>query len=447
MSLTPELWARAEAMLAADTGNFVRLVEIAGLDRSKAFRHGDLRKCQLQDQDLGGFDFSGADFAGANVTRTVFTGANLKGADLSKVTGFAEAILDGAECDDRTIWPDDDWRFPDWADVAGQDEFGLWAGFSVVAMDGSRVTQRLRWIPPGAFVMGSPDTEEGRYDDEGPLTPITFADGFWLFDTPCTQALWMAVLGRTTPAESIEASRLADDESYGDGLRRFLLRLNPFRRARVVPPLRPDTRDGVNPSLFQSPDRPVERVSFDDARRFVRRLNGLKPGLAMTLPSEAQWEYACRAGTTAASYAGPVAILGQHNAPVLDAIAWYRGNCGQEFELDNGYDISGSAEKQYQDTRGGTHPVALKQPNAWGLHDMLGNVWEWCVDEWHNTHVDVPLDGRARDSGGGGAAGRVVRGGSWDGRARNVRAACRSRIVPSRRDGNIGFRCARGRLA
>ena len=126
-------------------------------------------------------------------------------------------------------------------------------------------------------------------------------------------------------------------------------------------------------------------MSWDDCQEFVKRLNGRLEGLELSLPSEAQWEYACRAGTTTATYAGDLEILGDNNAPVLDGIAWYGGNCGVEFELANGYDMSVWPEKQYEFERGGTHPVGQKRANGWGLYDMLGNVWEWCADEYRTV--------------------------------------------------------------
>jgi len=259
-----------------------------------------------------------------------------------------------------------------WSDERGTDQFGPWASFTVTGKGGTKVSQRLRWCPAGSFRMGSPEKEEGRFEGSEDLSDlITFARGFWMFEIPCTQALWMAVM------------------------------------------------DGDNPSRFQDPDRPVEQVSFRDARRFVRALNRTKRGLGMTLPSEAQWEYACRAGTDDATYAGPALVKGKDNAGILNEIAWWGGNSGSE-----------------------THEVGQKQPNSWGLHDMLGNVWEWCADAWHENHDAAAPDGRARD--GESAARRVIRGGSWFDDARNVRAAYRNWNEPGDRDDDLGFRCARG---
>ncbi|MEO1610285.1 MAG: formylglycine-generating enzyme family protein [Pseudomonadota bacterium] len=281
---------------------------------------------------------------------------------------------------------------PKWAQTLGRDRFGLYAEIEI-----EDVRQQLRWIPPGTFMMGSPDDELGRWEGEGPQRLVQISEGYWLFTTPVTQALYEAVTGN-------------------------------------------------NPSEYKSPDRPVEQVSFDNAAEFLEQINKRMPGLDLRLPSEAQWEYACRAGTATATYAGRMEILGERNAPVLDDIAWYGGNSGVDFDLADGYDSSDWKEKQYDFGKTGTRKVGLKRPNALGLYDMLGNVLEWCEDHWHDSYKDAPVDGSAWiDADADSAADRVVRGGSWYDFARNARSAGRVGVVPSSRDNDLGFRCARGR--
>ena len=271
---------------------------------------------------------------------------------------------------------------PQWASSMGRDRFGLWASFEV---DG--IVQRMRYIPPGRFFMGSPEDEPGRWGDEGPRHLETISEGFWLAETPCTQALW-------------------------------------------------ETVTGENPSEYPSADRPVEQVSWEDCRKFFETLEERVPGLAARFPSEAEWEYACRAGTETATYAGPIEILGAHNAPILDDIAWYGGNSGKDFDLAKGYDSSGWDEKQYEHTMAGTRPVAQRDPNTWGLYDMLGNVYEWCEDLWRPNYDAKPQ-----------GPPRVHRGGSWNADARSGRAACRFHGVPGFRWYSLGFRLARGQSA
>ena len=259
-----------------------------------------------------------------------------------------------------------------WASDGGTDRFGRWASFQL-----GGVEHRLRWIYPGTFQMGSPENEEGRWDDEGPRHKVTLTQGYWLAETPCTQDLWTAVMGE-------------------------------------------------NPSYFQSPRRPVEQVSWEDCQEFFQRLQERDSGLTFHLPTEAQWEYACRAGTTAATWRGDLEILGEYHAEILDSIAWYGGNSGKNFDLES--------------ESGGTRIVSTKAPNSWGLYDMLGNVDEWCAD-WNGDYSE---EDKVDPTGPTKGSFRVIRGGAWLNQARDVRAAYRYWNDPGHRDHALGFRLSRG---
>ena len=258
---------------------------------------------------------------------------------------------------------------PTFVEEFGVDEFGQWFEFEIAGPDGP-VTQKLRWIAPGKFLMGSPETEAGRFRYEGPQHEVTIAEGFWLFDTACTQALWRAVMGK-------------------------------------------------NPSEFKGADRPVETVSWNDAQKFVEKINGLVPGLNLSLPSEARWEYACRAGTST-----PFSF-GKNITP-------------EQVNYNGDYPYGAAPKGLY---RGETVPVASLPANDWGLYEMHGNVWEWCADAWHESYKGAPTDGSVWDETE--AASRVVRGGSWNNYAQDVRSASRFRYEPGNRSDFFGFRCAR----
>lgn len=219
------------------------------------------------------------------------------------------------------------------------------------------------WIPPGAFNMGSPANENGRNETEGPQHTVTISKGFWLGKYEVTQAQWQAVMGN-------------------------------------------------NPSHFTGDGNlPVERVSWYNCQEFIGRLNAKGEG-AFRLPSEAEWEYACRAGTTTAYYFGD-------DSDRLGDCAWYGANSGKK-----------------------THPVGQKKPNAWGLYDMHGNAWEWCQDWYHDSYIGAPTDGSAWESPAG--RYRVFRGGSWDnGFTSNCRAAYRRSSTPDTSSYRFGFRVVR----
>ena len=170
---------------------------------------------------------------------------------------------------------------------------------------------------------------------------------------------------------------------------------------------------GSNPSLSKwNVDKPVENVSWKDAHRFINKLNENEGTDNYRLPTEAEWEYACRAGNTTDFFFGS-------DESKLGEYAWYNNN-----------------------SEGKTHPVGQKKPNAWGLYDMHGNVWEWVEDDWHDNYGGAPTDGRPwKDEPRG--ADRVMRGGSWLNGAQDCRAAARLGDGPGYRGGRVGFRLAR----
>ena len=244
-------------------------------------------------------------------------------------------------------------NLPSWASAAGRDGYGLWAAFEVKGVE-----QRMRWIPPGRFLMGSPEDEMGRVEREGPQHWVVLTEGYWLAETPCLQELWRVVMGR-------------------------------------------------NPSRFFGPEYPVERVSWEDCQHFINRLNFEYRDLELALPSEAEWEYACRAGTRTATWSG---------VP-LDELAWFGGNSGFKTAIS------------------GTKPA-----NPWGLYDLLGNVYEWCWDLYSSYTENPVVDPEGATDG----SFRVIRGGSWDSFAREVRAAYRYGYSPGNRFDDVGFRLSRG---
>ena len=291
---------------------------------------------------------------------------------------------------------------PTWAVEFGSDSYGLHATFEVLT-----ARQRMRWIPPGRFLMGSPDGKDYERGNEYPQHEVIISHGYWMFDTCCTQELWAVLMGK-------------------------------------------------NPSYFPDPKCPVEQVSWQNAVEFARKLNERmsegypKDGrklvdgwdrLMFRLPTEAEWEYACRAGTTADTYAGDLKILGDANAPLLDSIAWYGGNSGHEYDLKEFHllDREWLKLRQYPEKKGGTRNAGLKKPNSFGLFDMIGNVWEWCQD-WYGAYPTELTEPMVDPTGPEEGTFHVFRGGSWDSPAGNLRSASRSRLAPHGQAEYLGFR-------
>ena len=167
------------------------------------------------------------------------------------------------------------------------------------------------------------------------------------------------------------------------------------------------------------------------------RINGNSARRSYRLPTEAEWEYAARAGTRMDTHVGDLRILGKFSAPLLNRIAWYGGNSGVTYE--GGVDGSGWEQKQHPSDKCGTHPVGRKVPNSFGLHDMLGNIGEWVQDRKGRYQGGMVIDPIGPKSG----AYRVSRGVSWYGIAKWYRSADRRGESPSYRGCDLGFRLLR----
>jgi len=231
-------------------------------------------------------------------------------------------------------------------------------------------------VPSGTFVMGSPDDEPERNESEGPQHEVSVSS-FFMGRYPVTQAQW-----------------------------------------RFVAALAPEKRDlALDPSNFKGDNRPVEQVPWYDAVEFCDRL-AKHTGRPYRLPSEAEWEYACRADTTTPFYFGKT---------LTTELANYDGNYT--------YDIGTQGEDREETTTVDQFEIA----NAFGLCDMHGNVWEWCQDHWHDHYKGAPTNGSAwlsEDEN----ANRVLRGGAWYSLPRSCRSASRYSDSPAARHSRLGFR-------
>ncbi len=226
---------------------------------------------------------------------------------------------------------------------------------------GGGVKLEMVLIPAGQFMMGSPDLDKDAPADEKPQHRVRITKPFYLGKYLVTQEQWQAVMGN--PRGSIKG-----------------------------------------------PKNPVESVSWDECQEFLQQLDKQPGGGKFHLPTEAQWEYACRAGSSAKYFFG-------NKESELDDYAWYRKNSHIT-----------------------SHPVGEKKPNAWGLYDMYGNVWEWCADRYSDEYyARSPADDPTGPAKG---TGRVVRGGSWDAPALRCRSARRAPFYPERGDYLLGLRIA-----
>jgi len=225
-------------------------------------------------------------------------------------------------------------------------------------------------IPAGSFVMGATETEVNSQDNEHPQHRVS-VPAFLMGRYQVTQAQWRIVA--------------------------------------AMPQIERELK--LEPSYFKGYNLPVENISWLDVVEFCKRLS-VHTGREYRLPSEAEWEYACRAGTTTAYSFGD-------DAAELENYAWYSKNSGIK-----------------------THAVEEKLPNAFGLYDMHGNVREWCEDNWHNNYTGAPTDGRAwiDDNDDHSQANKLLRGGSWSNLARLCRSASRSSNDARNQYYNIGFR-------
>jgi formylglycine-generating enzyme required for sulfatase activity len=250
---------------------------------------------------------------------------------------------------------------PAWASGGGTDQFGQWAECTI-----GEAKYRWRWIPPGRYWMGSPEDELGRLEREGPRHRVTITKGFWMGETPVTQEFWRAVVLAGGQSTNLEA----------------------------------------DPSRFAGRDNhPVENVNWNHCVAFSELVTTLLGnGMRVQLPTEAEWEYACRAGTETAFNNGEPCTHPGGPDPGLDSVGWYDKNSGSR-----------------------TQPVSQKLPNRWGLYDMHGNVWEWCRDSVRGYATEEWVDPFGVGATG---ASRVLRGGGWNYWAGSCRSAYRNANAP-----------------
>jgi formylglycine-generating enzyme required for sulfatase activity len=256
------------------------------------------------------------------------------------------------------------------------------------------IDMKLRLIPDGEFFMGSLESDRDASENEKPQHRVRITQPFYLGIHPVTRGQFR----RFVEANSYRSEAEKDDKGG-------------WGRVAGQKWVQDPKFTWHSPEFDQTDDHPVVNVSWNDAKAFSDWLSR-QEGQNYRLPTEAEWEYACRAGTTTRfSFGDDGNALGQH--------AWYFANSNNQ-----------------------AHPVGKKKPNAFGLYDMHGHVWEWCSD-WYGADYYKRLPA-VDPQGPGPAANKVIRGGSWDSGHQHARSACRFWLAPGYRGSNRGFRLARG---